>query len=209
MIFFSFSCWTSSPFFSFFHLRCSHLHFHYRLKHLHVTSVNVHVIKVSAEGRAKKGTSCYTGCGFWPLCPDTKIQHHLSLSWVSLPFQFQLWPESNFNTISKGKKEKQKNTVYHDKLIAEKVSIELSFHRISSADSKVDCRTTLQVSIIHSRIGMKGTLGGVYMRKHTPARVSYREINDWVISYLRWGFQSSISTPIMSNFGSKTIWKVP
>ena len=105
----------------------------------------------------------------------------------------------------KEKKEKQKNTVYHDKLIAEKVSIELSHRRISSADSKVDCRTILQVSIIHSRIGMKGTLGGVYMRKHAPARLSYWEINDWVISYLRWGFQSSISTPIMSNFGSKTI----
>ena len=55
--------------------------------------------------------------------------------------------------------------MYHDKLIAEKVSIESSHRRISSAVSKV--RTTLQVSTIHSRIGMKGTLGGVYMRKHT------------------------------------------
>ena len=69
MIFFSFSCWTSFPFFFFFHLHCFHLHFHYRLKHLHVTSVNV--IKVSAESGAKKGTSCCTGCVFWPLCPDT------------------------------------------------------------------------------------------------------------------------------------------
>ena len=52
--------------------------------------------------------------------------------------------------------EKQKNTVYHENLLLKRYQfIESSHHRISSADSKV--RTTLQVSIIHSRIGMKGT----------------------------------------------------
>ena len=168
MIFFSFSCWTSFPFFFFFRLHCFHLHFHYRLKHLHVTSVNA--IKVSAESAAKKGTSCYTGCGFWPLCPELV----LTVLTISILVVTRVKFQHNFPK----KKRKTKEHSVPWKLIAEKVSTESSHRRISSGDSKV--RTTLQVFIIHSRIGMKGTLAGVYMRKHAPARVSYWD--DFLIS---------------------------
>ena len=106
---------------------------------------------------------------------------------------------------------KQKNTVYHENLLLKRFQLNrhtIGFH-LQTQKLEPPYKSP---SFTH---GLEWKEPGVYVRKHAPAQSSFIPgwffgfipclHNDWVISYLRWGFQPSISTPIMSHFGSKTI----